>query len=146
VSFHTSASGCFSFICIEYIIRCFCYIPDSEKPKIAGKDKYRHVHPPDRRPVNITVGDNITALTGTEISIHCPATGIPKATTTWLKDGQTLRKGNRAVILSNGTLVIKNASLRERGRYTCTAKNVDGEDSKTSTVDVVGKESSICFK
>jgi hemicentin len=87
----------------------------------------------------MTIGDNITALTNTPISIDCPASGIPKPTITWRKDDQELSSGNEYLIHDNGTLVIERASAEDKGRYKCIATNINGEKSATSTVNVVGK-------
>jgi hypothetical protein len=88
--------------------------------------------------VNITIGDKVTALTGTPITIDCLATAVPRAQVIWTKDGQELSSGNVYVIYENGTLLIVKASQEERGQYKCTARNKNGEDSKSSTVDTVG--------
>jgi hemicentin len=87
----------------------------------------------------MTIGDNITALTNTPISIDCPARGLPKPTITWRKDDQEMSSESGYLIHDNGTLVIEVASAGDKGRYTCVAKNIEGEDSKTSRVDVIGK-------
>jgi hypothetical protein len=87
----------------------------------------------------MTVGDNITALTNTPISIDCPASGIPKPTITWRRNGQPIIAGDRFVVHENGTLSIKEANKGDKGRYTCTTENSEGEDSKSSNVGIVGK-------
>ena len=111
------------------------------KPEIVRGEKTHHIHPDDRVPVHITIGDDITALTDTEVYVHCTATGIPKPTITWTKDSEDVSDKEGVSVLSNGTLLIRKATPEQRGLYTCTAKNIDGEDSLTSTVHTVG----MCF-
>jgi hemicentin len=120
---------------MEYIF----YFADPQKPKISTPDKPTSIKPKDYRPVNAAVGDNVTALTNTPISIDCPASGIPKPTITWRKGDQELSSESGYLIHDNGTLVIEVASAGDRGRYTCVAKNIEGEDRKTSSVDVIGE-------
>lgn len=81
----------------------------------------------------------MTALTGTPITIDCLATGVPSPQVIWTKDGRELRSGSGYVIYENGTLLIIQASREERGKYKCTVKNKNGEDSTTSTIDTVGE-------
>ena len=110
-----------------------------QKPSISRPDKPTLLHPKDYRPITMTVGDNLTALTDTSISIDCSASGIPTPTITWTLNDQELSPGSGYVIHENGTLVIEKASLLDEGRYRCIAKNVKGEDTKNSLVNVVGK-------
>ena len=86
----------------------------------------------------MTIGDSVTALTNTPISIECTVRGIPEPTITWMKDDQVLSVASGHVIYSNGTLVIEKTNLDDKGKYTCTAKNIEGEDSATSRVFVIG--------
>jgi hemicentin len=81
----------------------------------------------------------VTAVNNTPISIDCPASGIPKPTITWEKDNEPLDVEDGYVVYKNGTLLIENATPDDSGRFKCIVKNIEGEDSETSTVDVVGK-------
>jgi hemicentin len=87
----------------------------------------------------MTIGDNVTALTNTPISIDCPASGIPKPKITWRRNGEELSSKDGYVVYDNGTLQIKMASLKDKGKYTCFVKNGNGEANESSTVDVVSK-------
>lgn len=115
------------------------YYLEPEKPKITEPRKPTTKTPRDRSPVTMTIGDNVTALDNTSISIDCPTSGIPKPMITWTKDEEELSSGDSYVVHDNGTLWIKMASLKDKGRYTCLARNKNGVDNKTSVVDVVSK-------
>ena len=93
----------------------------------------------DRSPISFTVGDNVTVLTNTNVTIHCPTTGVPKPTVTWTKDGQEILNGDKYTMQVNGSLLINEVDEKDSARYTCTADSAAGKDSATSTVQVVGK-------
>ena len=93
----------------------------------------------DRSPITLTIGDNVTALTNTSITIQCPTSGVPTPTVTWTKDGQEIPSGGRYTVQDDGSLVISEADKEQSARYTCTADSVAGKDSASSTVQVVGK-------
>ena len=76
----------------------------------------------------------MTALTNTPITMDCAAIGIPKPTITWTKDGQELSSGSGYV-----RLVIEKASTSTGGTYTCIARNIEGNDTVSSTLKVYGK-------
>ena len=86
----------------------------------------------------MTVGDSVTALTNTPISIDCPASGIPTPILTWTKDDQELSPGSGYVIYENGTLVIEKGIAEDEGRYKCTLTNINGKVSETSSAKFVG--------
>ena len=100
----------------------------------------------DRSPITLTIGDNVTALTNTSITIQCPTSGVPTPTVTWTKGGQEIPSGGRYTVQDNGSLVISEADIEQSARYTCTANSVAGKDSASSTVQVVGKMFVTMFK
>ena len=93
----------------------------------------------DRSPIAFTVGNNVTALTNTSVTIHCPTTGVPKPTVTWTKDGQEILSDDKHTMQGNGSLLISEVDEKDSARYTCIADSAAGKDSATSTVQVVGK-------
>ena len=93
----------------------------------------------DRSAITITIGDNVTALTNTSITIQCPTSGVPTPTVTWTKDGQEILSGGRYTLQDDGSLLISDAEEADNARYTCTADSVAGKDSVSSTVKFVGK-------
>ena len=116
-----------------------CSFPGPSKPMVKISDKPTTVEAQDRSPITLTIGDNVTALTNTSITIQCPTSGVPTPTITWTKDGQEIPSGGRYKVQDNGSLVISGTYEEVGARYTCTANNVAGKDSASSTVQVLGK-------
>ncbi|XP_048583436.1 hemicentin-2 isoform X2 [Nematostella vectensis] len=112
-------------------------VMDPVSPEIVRSDEPRTIPPGDGSPLTATVGDNITALTNTQVTLRCQATGTPMPSVIWSKDGQVLVSGPRHVINKNGSIVIQKASPVDRGRYTCTARNSHGEDRVLSTLNTM---------
>ena len=92
----------------------------------------------------MNIGDNITALTNTSITIKCPTTGVPKPSVTWTKDGQEIPSGSKYRVQDDDSLMINEAGEEDNARYTCTADSSAGEDSSTSMVKIVGKKLTGC--
>ena len=81
----------------------------------------------------------MTALSNTSITIQCPTSGVPTPSVAWTKDGQEIPIGGKYKLEDDGSLVISEADGDDNGQYTCTADSVAGKDSKSSTVQIVGK-------
>ena len=86
-----------------------------------------------------TIGDNVTALTNTSITIQCPTSGIPTPTVTWTKDGQEIPSGGRYKVQEDGSLVISGSGMEDNAKYMCSAESISGKDSLSSILRVVGK-------
>ena len=87
----------------------------------------------------MNVGDSVTAVSNTTISIKCPVRGVPTPDVAWEKDGKQVTLGGRFSISSNYTLVIKEAAVDDSAEYTCSVKSVAGTDSESSTVEIISK-------
>ena len=87
----------------------------------------------------MTIGDNVTALTNTSITIQCPTSGVPTPTVGWTKDGQDIPSGGKYTVQDDDSLLISEADGEDTAQYTCTAVSVAGKDSASSTVQIVGK-------
>ncbi|XP_072488817.1 hemicentin-2 isoform X3 [Notamacropus eugenii] len=61
-----------------------------------------------------------------DVVLPCEATGIPRPTITWQKEGLSIPTGTGAQILPNGQLRISQASAEDAGNYLCIAKNPSG--------------------
>ena len=109
------------------------------KPVLKTPKEPKATESKDRSPVSISIGDNVTTLANTSITITCPTTGIPKPVVTWTKDGREISVGERYTVQNDGSLLISEADEEDDGRYTCTADSVAGKDSGTSVVKVVGE-------
>ena len=68
----------------------------------------------NRNPIILNIGDELTALTKTNVTIECPTIGVPRPTITWTKDGRILRDDGRYTIQVDGSLVIDDAKLDTR--------------------------------
>ena len=106
-------------------------------------DHQNTIEAEDLSPLTLTIGDNVTALVNTSITIKCPTSGVPKPTVTWTKDGQELLSGGRYRLQDDGSLVISDANEEDNAQYTCTADSVAGKDSVASIVQVESKSSSL---
>ncbi|XP_076878588.1 matrix-remodeling-associated protein 5 [Brachyhypopomus gauderio] len=92
----------------------------------------------------IAAADTVTvsALAESNVLLHCRSSGDPKPAVSWSKvsTGATIqastKHGQRFEVLPNGTFVIKNVQLQDRGQYLCTAQNPFGSDRMVLTLTV----------
>ncbi|XP_077436108.1 matrix-remodeling-associated protein 5-like [Vanacampus margaritifer] len=78
---------------------------------------------------------------GNVARLTCEAQGEPKPSITWTKvaTGAVMSVHSRAQrfeVLANGTLVIQNVQLQDRGTYICSAHNFLGRDRLLTTLEV----------
>ena len=109
------------------------------KPNVNIPGKPKTIEARDRSPITMTIGDNVTALTNTSITIQCPASGVPTPTVTWTKDGQDIPDGGKYSVRGDNSLLISEADMDDDARYTCTVDSVAGQDSASTEVEIVGK-------
>ncbi|NXO90514.1 MXRA5 protein, partial [Certhia brachydactyla] len=101
------------------------------------------------RPKIITkTSQSISILAETDASIPCDALGEPKPYITWTKvsTGALMTansKLQRFEVWKNGTLLIRNAQLQDRGQYLCTAQNLHGIDKMIVVLAVVAHQPKI---
>lgn len=100
----------------------------------------------DRSPITFTIGENVTALTRTIITIQCNASGVPTPTVTWTKDGLRIPNADRYTVQDDGSLLIAGSREGDSAKYTCTATSVAGKDSASGTVQILGKLSTYKHK
>ncbi|XP_019516851.1 PREDICTED: immunoglobulin superfamily member 10 [Hipposideros armiger] len=84
----------------------------------------------------------ITVHSGSTVELKCRAEGRPSPMISWILANQTVisesSKANRqALVTSDGTLVIHNVSVYDRGFYKCMAQNSDGQDSLLVKIQVI---------
>ncbi|XP_070762498.1 immunoglobulin superfamily member 10 isoform X2 [Enoplosus armatus] len=98
------------------------------------------------------VGGNaasFTVLSNSDAFLPCEAVGNPQPAITWKRStstGSTVTiKGRmgKFEVLSNGTLSIQNANIKDRGQYLCLAENDHGSDKLLVTLSVVAYPSRI---
>nr|XP_006116010.1 immunoglobulin superfamily member 10 isoform X1 [Pelodiscus sinensis] len=80
----------------------------------------------------------IKRITGESLSLHCLSDGSPKPNIIWtVPSGFVLDRPQitgKYILLENGTLVIQEATIHDRGNYMCKAQNNAGESSITVPV------------
>lgn len=105
----------------------------------AGTDRRRidlQVHVPPSiapGPTNISVTVNV------QTTLACEATGIPKPSVNWRKNGHLLnvdQNQNSYRLLSSGSLVIISPSVDDTATYECTVTNDAGEDKRAVDLTV----------
>lgn len=96
----------------------------------------------DQKTVNITIGQNLSTLIDTKLTINCTVKGVPVPKVTWTRGNETLPSDGR-MIVKNGTLVIVELETSDSGNYTCFSENPVGKASVSSTVTVAGKHVSL---
>ncbi|XP_016839619.1 inactive tyrosine-protein kinase 7 isoform X2 [Nasonia vitripennis] len=71
--------------------------------------------------------ENVTAIEGSSVLLHCAAEGDPKPAIQWDKDSRMNNlNGDRFEVMANGSLHIKEVYLSDEGKYGCTAGNSAG--------------------
>ena len=103
------------------------------------------------------VGTNVTTLSKTDMTIRCPAAGLPVPLKTWFKDGKRVPvlqwykngeeltvDGSRYKLDQNGTLYVQDVLVSDGGLYTCLAHSPVGNDTASSVVDTEGKHQILC--
>ncbi|NXI61510.1 MXRA5 protein, partial [Anseranas semipalmata] len=104
---------------------------------------------PRERPKIITKGSqSISILAETDALIPCDAVGEPKPFITWTKvsTGAIMTANTRLQrfeVLKNGTFLIRNAQLQDRGQYLCTAQNLHGIDKMIIVLTVIAHQPKI---
>lgn len=83
----------------------------------------------------------IMTSVGQQVVLPCSATGIDTPTVSWRLEGREVGTSNssRVTLHANGSLVINDVAVMDSGDYLCTAKNLAGNVSSTTSVVVNGK-------
>ncbi|XP_059678866.1 immunoglobulin superfamily member 10 [Gavia stellata] len=83
----------------------------------------------------------VKGISGESLSLHCLSDGSPKPNTAWtLPGGSVLDRpqiNRKYALLENGTLVVREATIHDRGDYVCKAHNNAGDSSITVPVVIV---------
>ncbi|XP_034531212.1 hemicentin-1 [Notolabrus celidotus] len=76
---------------------------------------------------------NVTVTVNVQTTLSCEATGIPKPSVTWVKNGRginTDQNQNMYRLLSSGSLVVIAPTVEDTAVYECVVSNEAGEDSR----------------
>ncbi|XP_066211666.1 ADAMTS-like protein 3 [Saccopteryx leptura] len=95
----------------------------------------RNITRPEPGPQSVVVGSTVKAALGANVTIQCPVRGVPRPTVRWVKRGGPLR--DSVSVLSNGTLLLQNISLENKGTYVCRATNALGKATAASTLHLL---------
>ncbi|KAG8580984.1 hypothetical protein GDO81_007508 [Engystomops pustulosus] len=83
----------------------------------------------------------IKSLIGETLSLHCLSDGIPRPSVTWtLPSGYIIdrpQEHGKYSLLENGTLVLHETTIHDRGNYLCKVKNNAGEAAISVAVMIV---------
>ncbi|CAL8352907.1 unnamed protein product [Lota lota] len=91
---------------------------------------------------------SFTVLSNSDAFLPCEAVGNPEPAIRWMRFSSrhtiTIKgKMGKFEVLSNGTLAILNANIKDRGQYLCLAENDLGSDKLLVTLSVVAYPSRI---
>ncbi|XP_023605066.1 matrix-remodeling-associated protein 5, partial [Myotis lucifugus] len=83
----------------------------------------------------------VTVTAEADVAIPCEATGKPQPFVTWTKvsTGALMTPNTRVQrfeVLKNGTFVIRQVQVQDRGQYVCTAQNLHGVDRRAVLLSV----------
>ncbi|KAM8728681.1 obscurin isoform 5-T5 [Acanthopagrus schlegelii] len=83
---------------------------------------------------------NCTAELGQTVKLACKATGIPKPTVTWYKDGRAVEADPHHIIIEDPdgscTLILDNMTADDSGQYMCFATSSAGNASTLGKITV----------
>ncbi|KAM4042569.1 immunoglobulin superfamily member 10 isoform 1-T1 [Anomaloglossus baeobatrachus] len=120
---------------------------DAGKYRCAARNKVGYIE----KLIILEVGQKPTILThprgtikniiGETLSLHCLSDGIPRPSVTWsLPSGYIIDRpqvNGKYSLLENGTLVVEETTINDRGNYLCKAKNNAGEAAISIPVMIV---------
>ncbi|XP_043941249.1 hemicentin-1 [Protopterus annectens] len=91
-----------------------------------------------QEPPVVTVSPTQQTFTvGSEVWIKCSATGYPKPHIVWTHNDMFITGSNRYRLTPSGTLIIRNAALKDSGIYGCLASNAAGTDKQNSILTYI---------
>lgn len=112
---------------------------DAGKYRCAAKNKVGYIEKlivleVGQKPTILTPsGGTIKSISGESVSLHCHAAGSPKPNIVWtVSSGYVLDRpqiSGRYTLMENGTLVIRETTIQDRGSYSCKAQNYAGDST-----------------
>ncbi|XP_074839430.1 matrix-remodeling-associated protein 5 [Carettochelys insculpta] len=101
--------------------------------------------PGERPTITMKGSHSISVLAETDAVIPCDAVGEPKPLVSWTKvsTGALMTANTRMQrfeVLKNGTFIIRNVQLQDRGQYLCAAQNLYGVDKMIVLLTVTAQQ------
>ncbi|XP_015275106.1 PREDICTED: immunoglobulin superfamily member 10 [Gekko japonicus] len=120
---------------------------DAGKYRCAAKNKVGYIEKlivleVGQEPTILTPsGGAIKSISGESVSLHCLAAGSPKPNIVWtVPSGHVLDRpqmNGRYTLMENGTLIIRETTIQDRGSYVCKAQNYAGDSTIVVFVMVI---------
>ncbi|XP_052825204.1 twitchin isoform X2 [Octopus bimaculoides] len=97
---------------------------------------------PEKPTIDLSGIKDITVKAGQDFKLAIPFTGVPKPTTTWMRDGEPVKENTRTdmkTTKNSAELETVKATRNDAGRYTLNLKNASGSDSVSVKVNVLDR-------
>lgn len=134
----------FTFNSLLLLMLLFILWKDGNAPKITSSGE-NIIAISGEKQLQITIGDNLTTVIGTDIDILCPVVALPNPTITWLFNGSAIKEGNpRLVKVAKTVLNLAGVTPEDIGSYTCHANNTFGKDIKTTFLSLISEYLKLC--
>lgn len=90
-----------------------------------------------QNPVVSLVGNKITILEGTSVSLVCEATGLPEPEVRWTLANIPVTSDGH-VTIDGGVVKFRKVGRGDAGTYSCKATSLVGMDTASTVIDVKG--------
>nr|XP_005996512.1 PREDICTED: immunoglobulin superfamily member 10 isoform X2 [Latimeria chalumnae] len=120
---------------------------DAGKYRCAARNKVGYIEKlivldVGQKPVIITKPKGLVrSISGEALSLHCLSDGSPKPQIIWtVPSGYVMNRpqiNGKYILLENGTLVVRETNIHDRGNYVCRSQNSAGEATITIPVIII---------
>lgn len=131
IRFHHDTSLGFKPFFIQLSITGLFFLTAPEAPKI-NVSRSAVTSLDSRKPVIVRVGQKLDVLSGTNVSIECPVSGIPEPVVNW-------KRQDGPLLAEDSVLTLYSVTIDSTGVYVCKAFNLAGDVMASSMVNVTGK-------
>ena len=116
---------------IQLSITDFFFLTAPEAPKV-NVSRSPVTSLDSRDPITVRVGQKLDVLSGTNVSIECPVSGIPEPVVNW-------KRQDGPLLAEDYVLTLGRVTIESTGVYVCRAFNLAGDVMASSIVKVTGK-------